>query len=333
MRELMISLDQNIFNSASQVAQRMIEYEKNAELTILIPSANEARQQLGNKSVVAGSGGKNKIFQFFRVLSLASELLVERDIERVTVQDPFFTGFIGARLKKKNPHVTFEVQMHGDFYSSNYYRQSGLKNLFQYYLGKWFVLKKADTIRVVGERIKKSLLALGISPEKIVVRPVLSSQTLNRGERRDLHAAYPQFNKIFLCLGRLEPVKNIPWLLGVFKQVALKFPQAGLVIVGAGGQRAVITALIKKLRLEENVMLEPWTDDPQSYLKSADGVVFPSLSEGYGLVPMEAAQAGTPVVMTDVGVAHFELKASDKVRIVPVNDEQAFERELLSFLE
>jgi glycosyltransferase involved in cell wall biosynthesis len=334
MRELMISLDQNIFNPASQTAQRMVEYEKNNQLTILIPSAREVQQKLGNDIVVAGSGGANKLSQFFRLLNLSSRLLAERNIQRITTQDPFFIGMIGVRLKKKNPSITFEVQLHGDFYSSDFFRKSGFMNLIRYYISTSYVLKKADTIRVAGERIKKSLLAMGVPEDKITVRSVLTARDdLNRAQHRtrhDLHAIYPQFEKIFIFLGRLEPVKNLPWLIAVFKHVLEKRPSYGLLIVGNGSQKLRLRQQVDRLGLKNQIIFEDWTNDPLSYIKTADAVVFPSLSEGYGLVPMEAASLGVPLIMTDVGVAHYELKESAHVRIVPVGDSDAFLAALLA---
>jgi glycosyltransferase involved in cell wall biosynthesis len=75
--------------------------------------------------------------------------------------------------------------------------------------------------------------------------------------------------------------------------------------------------------------LEKWTDDPFSYVKTADCVLFPSLSEGYGMVAMEAHAAGTPIIMTDVGVANYELPAGPKVIITPLDDRDKFIQAIL----
>ena len=39
---------------------------------------------------------------------------------------------------------------------------------------------------------------------------------------------------------------------------------------------------------------------------------------------MEAHAAGCPVIMNDVGVANYELKPSEKIKISPVNDKEAW---------
>lgn len=117
----------------------------------------------------------------------------------------------------------------------------------------------------------------------------------------------------------MDPVKNISWLVDVFAVVAKKNPEYLLLIVGSGSEEYNIKTRIEILGLEKNIKMESWTDDPISYLKTADCLLFASLSEGYGLVAMEAHAAGTPVIMSDVGVANYELKPGPKVVVVPVD--------------
>ena len=95
-------------------------------------------------------------------------------------------------------------------------------------------------------------------------------------------------------------------------------------LVGDGLEKDKIKQKIKELNFKKNIITEDWTNDPIGYLKIADCLVFPSSSEGYGLVAMEAIAVGTPVIMTDVGVANYELKSGSKVKIVPVGDRDKF---------
>ena len=133
-----------------------------------------------------------------------------------------------------------------------------------------------------------------------------------------LHEKYPGYEKIFLVLGRVEPVKNIAWLIDVFADVVKQKSNYVLLIVGSGSEEDTIRSQVTRYRLQENVKFEGWTNDPWSYLKTADCLLFPSLSEGYGLVVMEAIAAGTPVIMNNVGVAGYEMHGSDTVRIATV---------------
>jgi len=330
MQKLMISLDNNILNEGvSIVAMRMIEYGKKERLFIIIPNKEKKSFNLSESVHVASTGG-NKIAQYFRLKKMGKKIIKKENINFITTQDPFFAGLIGRYLKNKTG-ATLEIQLHGDFYSSDYYKKSGLKNLIQYYVGKWFVLKKADKIRVVGERIRLSLLNLGISENKIITKAiqndpeVIESYTSNI----NLDDKYPNYEKTFLVLGRLEPVKNILWLIEIFKEI-LKKNNFLLLIVGMGSVEKDIEEQIKNNNLDNNIKLQNWTENPYDYLRSADCLLFPSLSEGYGLVAMEANVIGTKVIMNDVGVANYELKPSDKVKILPINDKEAWIQAILN---
>ena len=242
----------------------------------------------------------------------------------ITTQDPFFTGLIGILLKRKFK-IKLEVQMHGDFFG-DYYQKQWIKLK----IAK-FVLKCADVIRVVGERVKQSLLNLGISENKIIVKsvPIDTELIKNYQPKIDLHQKYPGYEKIFLVLGRLDPVKNVSWLIGVFREVVNQQGGCLLLIVGSGKEESNLKLQVTSYKLQNNIKFETWTDDPISYIKTADCVLFSSLSEGYGLVPMEAFFAGTLVIMNDVGVANCELKSSEKVKIISVSDREAWIKSML----
>lgn len=329
MRILMISLDKKILDKGSAVARRMIEYGEKDELFILIPHHVRQKFDLSPRVHVQTTGG-NKIAQFARLKRIGVQIVKEHRVEQVTTQDPFFSGLAGAWLKNTFG-VQLEVQLHGDFFGSDYYRKSGVMNLIRYQVGK-IVVKRADRVRVVGERIKENLTKLyKIKGDAIEVRPIAVDADRIRVyiPKMDLHKKYVGFEKIFLALGRIEPVKNIAWLVDVFADVVKQKPNCLLLVVGSGSEEDKMRLQVTDDKLQKNIQFEGWTDDPWSYLKTADCLLFPSLAEGYGLVAMEAVAAGRPVIMTDVGVANYELKPSKTVRIVPVGDREAFIRAML----
>lgn len=320
----MISLDKKILDPNSDVAQRMIEYGKENELFIIIPDKEKKSFDLSHTVHVWSTGGKNKVKQFLSLKRIGKKLVKENNIKEITTQDPFWTGLIGWCLKKKFK-IKLEVQIHGDFFS-DYYKKQCLRLC----LAK-FVLKRADVIRVVGERIRQSLVKLSVAESKIEVKPIFVNveEIRNYQPKFNLHQKYPGYEKIFLVLGRLDPVKNVGWLISVFSEVLKSRKDWLLLIVGSGNDESNIKLQVTGYRLQDSVKFEPWTIDPISYIKTADCVLFPSLSEGYGLVPMEAFEVDTPVIMNDVGVANYELKLSEKVKILPINDKDAWIKAIL----
>lgn len=112
---------------------------------------------------------------------------------------------------------------------------------------------------------------------------------------------------VLLVVGRIQPLKGVD--LAVRTLAALDHPRAHLVVVGgpsgAEGEAELtrLRRLVHDLGLSDRVRFEP----PQAhealaaYYRDADVVLVPSRSESFGLVALEAAACGTPVVATAVG--------------------------------
>ncbi|MBA2281493.1 MAG: glycosyltransferase [Acidimicrobiia bacterium] len=114
---------------------------------------------------------------------------------------------------------------------------------------------------------------------------------------------------VLLFVGRIQPLKGVDVAVEALAAVRRRRPDALLVIVGGAsgadgtGEVERIRALIDALGLADNVrFVEPQPHHLLStYYRAADVVVVPSRSESFGLVALEAAACGTPVVAAAVG--------------------------------
>lgn len=331
MKILMISLDKNILDPQSSAAGRMFQYGHHDDVFVIIPAKEEKRFDLKpSLTHILSTGGNSKFVQLFRILKLGRQIIKEAGIEEITTQDPFLTGLAGILLrrgfkKSGDKRIILEIQVHGDFFSFRYYYG------WRIWLGRW-VIRHADKIRVVGERVKKSLLDLNIDERIIRIKSVQAVLTQDNTftPKLDVHEKYGHNKKIFLSIGRLEKVKNLFWLIDVFGQASVKKNEMLLLIVGSGAEEDALREKVKILGLTDQIKFESWTENPLSYIKTADCLVISSLSEGYGLTAMEAFTLGTPVIMNDVGVAGYELKPSSKVNIVSIGDKERFVQAMLS---
>ncbi len=326
----MLSLDKKILDPESVVAKRMIEYGSENELFILIPHTKSVSFDLSPTVHVRSTGG-NKWQQYGRLKKIGLELIKNFAIPFCTVQDPSFIGNIGRWLKKKTG-ITLEIQLHGDFYSSDFYKKKIKDYIGYFYFGKQNI-KSADVVRVVNERVRQSVLKMGIDEKKIILRPiqVAISNLAQYDSLPSLQELFPGYAKRFLWLGRMEKVKNLDFLLEVFAELKHEHGDWLLFLQGNGSERNRLMQRAVKLNLQHTVKFsDSWVEAPWKLIKTADCLLFPSKSEGYGLAVMEAAAVGTPVIMTDVGVANYELRPSEKVRIVPVDDKEAFIKEMLT---
>jgi len=124
-------------------------------------------------------------------------------------------------------------------------------------------------------------------------------------------------------VGRFSSVKGFRYLVGAFENVAAKYPQARLVIVGKGPEEQALNRKIRQLGLEDKAHIVSNSMPDEKYLYLFDVFCLPSIQEGLGLSLMEAMAAGRACVASDVG-GISELIADEKEGIlVPPGDERA----------
>jgi len=103
------------------------------------------------------------------------------------------------------------------------------------------------------------------------------------------------------AIGRLSPEKGYDILLEALKEVADTNPEIRLVILGEGDERGFLESQIKRLGLEQQVLLPGYVADARRYLSHFQVFAISSLTEGLPIVLLEAMQAGVPIVATRVG--------------------------------
>ena len=101
------------------------------------------------------------------------------------------------------------------------------------------------------------------------------------------------------CVANFYKTKGLAYLIQAFHY--LEPGSQYLIIIGDGKLRPQLEAQIKKLGLEDRVILTGRIPDAYKYLKAFDLSVLPSLKEGFPWVILEAAAAGIPIVATRVG--------------------------------
>ena len=142
---------------------------------------------------------------------------------------------------------------------------------------------------------------------------------------------------LLLCPARLDPQKRHDVLLRAFAQVRRRLGNALLLCAGEtqlGGPayRARLLQLSDDLGLRDAVRWLGVRSDMPGLMAAADLVVLASDWEGLGLVVMEAAMAGRPVVATAVGGVPEVLEDRVTGSLVPRGDQQALASEVTTML-
>ncbi|HYF10374.1 MAG TPA: glycosyltransferase family 4 protein [Candidatus Paceibacterota bacterium] len=332
MKILMLSTDPRILEEGSAVSLRLCAYGALTDgITVLVSSGalSERREVSLSREVTLIAVPPSP--RVLRPLALirAGFALRREGFSLITAQDPFETGFAGAVLSLLLS-VPLEVQVHTDFLSPFFSRHSFLNRMRVALAG--FILPRARAVRVVSERIKRSLVErYRIPAQRITVLPILNSPREAPASPVRLKERFPQFSSFSVAVSRLESEKNVGALLEAFAAVVRTEKDAALMILGDGRERGALVAHTLELGIDKNVIFDGW-QDPLPYLAEADLFVQNSLYEGYGLTLVEAAQAGCPILTTDVGIVG-EVITEENAAIVAPGDTPAFARAWQTALE
>jgi len=152
----------------------------------------------------------------------------------------------------------------------------------------------------------------GADPSRIrIVAPGVDHAFFGPGDRAQARRALdlPAFGPLLLFVGRIQPLKGASVAVATLASVARDRPDARLVVVGGPSgphgdeEVARIAELVEALDLSDKVLFVPPRPHEllSTYYRAADVCLVPSRSESFGLVALESAACGTPVVASDVG--------------------------------
>jgi glycosyltransferase involved in cell wall biosynthesis len=155
---------------------------------------------------------------------------------------------------------------------------------------------------------------------KVIYNPIPTAYIRERAmEPVDHHWFVCKNKPVIVSVGRLAPEKDYPTLIRAFK-ILTKDTPARLIIVGEGGERRKIEALIRELDLEASVDLIGFQENPYKYMQRADLFAQSSLFEGFSITILESMSLGTPAISTDCPSGPAELLARHPNRLVPISN-------------
>jgi len=230
-------------------------------------------------------------------LRLANILKRERvDLIHAHQYTPFFYSMV-ARLLQRQPAVLFTE--HGRHFP-DYPRP---KRKFANRL----LLEPRDRVVAVGQAVRQALIHNeGIPASRVaVIYNGIDTASFHaaihdkQNVRRELGISSSDF--VILMVARLDYLKDHATAVRTIQRVVAQRPQAKLVMVGEGPERAAIQQLVDTHQLHNNVKFFGLRKDVARLLNAADLFLLTSISEGIPLTVIEAMLANLPVVATRVG--------------------------------
>ena len=162
----------------------------------------------------------------------------------------------------------------------------------------------ADSAFVAGEVVE----ALGADPDRVrVVNPGIPPlPAMSESEARGVldRLLPPGVARYCLAVGTAEPRKDLPGLVRAFTDAAGRRDELALVLAGPPGWgEHSLTEAILESPVRPRIVRTGWLREEElsALVGRARLLAYPSLYEGFGFPPLQAMQAGVPVVATGAG--------------------------------
>lgn len=240
------------------------------------------------------------------------------DIVHVVTEGPLGWSALSAANKLRLPVAT---DFHTNFHSySEHYGVGWLKKPITAYLRKFH--NKAQRTLVPTASLRDELQALGLARLQVVARGV-DTGLFHPGRRSaELRASWGagDGDLVVTYVGRLAPEKNLPLVVQAWNEMRKLRPHAKLVLVGDGPERA------KLQRENPGIVFAGMRtgEDLAAHYASGDVFLFPSITETYGNVTIEAMASGLAVVAYDYASAREHIRHHVNGLLAPFDNGDAF---------
>jgi len=220
----------------------------------------------------------------------------------VHAHSPFSMGLFAKYIssRQKIPLVyTHHIQYAK--YAKLYFKRRLIPPFLARKWSKWFS-NLSDLVIAPSFKIKHMLEDYGVKKKIIVLSTGIDTNVFKKSKepkkliRKKLNL--PLQSKILLFVGRIEIEKNPSFLIQTLPRILKSRKDAVLLIIGEGSFRNALQKQVQKMNIEKSVIFTgkiPHSKIP-FYYQSSDIFVFSSLTETQGIILLEAAACGLPIV-------------------------------------
>jgi len=227
----------------------------------------------------------------------------EQDYDSLIISTPGPMGLVGL-LAARVLHLPVRGIYHTDFphYVETWTDDAAMGDMAKQFM-RWFY-RNMETIYAPTRAYEDVLVDLGFERSQLAVLPrgVDPEEFHPRFRVEGFWARYglPSVDFVYVYVGRVSSEKNIDVLLEAHRLLAQEGYGVGLAVVGDGPDLA---RLREKYGSDALVVFTGYLhgEDLAAAYASADALAFPSMSDTFGNVVLEAAASGLPAVVSDKG--------------------------------
>ena len=279
-------------------------FERTVKETIKTGEHSE-RIVFRNKFQFSGKYGTNLMEEVARYAMVAGTIAAQQDFDIIHAHDwlTYSAGIVAKKVSGK-PLV---IHVHATEFD-----RSGENVNQQVYDIERRGMEAADRVITVSNLTRNIVInRYGINPDKVVtVHNAVDFQT-----REDVEVDRGVKEKVVTFLGRITFQKGPEYFIEAANKVLKRFPNVRFVMAGSGDLFNRSVRRVAQLKIATKFHFTGFLrgDDVQKMFLYSDVYVMPSVSEPFGISPLEAMRAGVPTIISkQSGVAEV-LKHSIKV--------------------
>ena len=248
------------------------------------------------------------------------DYLFDADVAAVHASTPGpmgVTALIAARILRLPIAATFhtDIPSYARILTG---RRSAQAAVWAYTLAFY---RLVDEVLVPSAHTRRQLIRHGVSPRRIASLPRWVDTDLFCPTRRDLglwrrYGVGPATKLLYA--GRVSREKNMEVLATMFEQLVAAGYGAHLIVAGDGPSRAAMEKRLAGLPVTFLGFLSQ--DELAGVYASSDLFVFPSATDTFGNVVLEAQSSGLPVVVSDQGGPAELMQHGETGIVVPAGD-------------
>ncbi len=262
----------------------------------------------------------------------AIDTISQENPDEIVISTPGPVGLVGL-LASRLMDVKCTGIYHTDFtrQADYFIGDEWVSNVIETYT-RWFY-RLMDEIRVPTQEYISILSGRGFDPGamKVFKRGVDPEfHMVPEEEQNQLRARYG-LNKedmILVFAGRVGKEKNIAMLTSIYKAVCKSSERISLMVVGDGPE---LDQLKEEMKDYPRVIFAGRRDRKElpAFFSVADLFVFPSTTDTFGMVILEAQACGLPAIVTNVGGPQEIVKDGQTGFVLPPNDAAAWVSKVL----
>ena len=270
------------------------------------------------------------------------ELAINMDL------DPWLVGRLARLVRSRGAHAVHTHGVHADLYGrlclqgldgvlllQTRHNDDRFRRLWIMRLLNQWLARRCVRIVAISDAVREFVCAVeGIPPRKVEriyygldAAPAPQNVVDLRTELGWAGAPLIGF------VGRLTGQKGVDVLLNAFAIVHRALPTARLLLIGDGPQRAALAALAGGLQISAAVHFAGWREDARAQMAALNVLAIPSRWEGFGLVTLEAMQAGVAVVASRVSALPEIVLDGETGLLVPAANAAKLAAALLALLQ